>query len=208
MRFGGATLPLSSACRQQDVCPSPTRAATELPPVRLMQVKSVAIVSRQSQRKGVAKALQCLRKTSSMSNLQIELSANPHKIDETKGGGASTALVSPRKTALVAAPRKPAGRPRTSSWRRRGLWIGVAAAGGIGGWLYYAQPWQAGVPVVSVEIVAPGPVTRVLAVNGRIAVLRSVAVKSTVAGTLVASLAGEGDTVSQGAIIARLDVTS
>ena len=36
----------------------------------------------------------------------------------------------------------------------------------------------------------------------------SVAVKSTVAGTLVASLAGEGDTVSQGAIIARLDVTS
>ena len=63
-------------------------------------------------------------------------------------------------------------------------------------------------PVVSVEVVAFGPVTRVLAVNGRIAALRSVAVKSTVTGTLGASLAEEGDTVSQGAVLARLDDTS
>ena len=81
-------------------------------------------------------------------------------------------------------------------------------AAGVGGWLFYAQPWQAGTPLVSVELVTPGPVTRVLAVNGRIAALRSVAVRSTVAGTLVASLAEEGDTVAQGAIIARLDDTA
>lgn len=78
----------------------------------------------------------------------------------------------------------------------------------MGGGLFYAQPWQAGIPLVSVELVAPGPVTRVLAVNGRIAALRSVAVKSTVAGTLVAALAEEGNDVLQGAVLARLDDTS
>jgi len=143
-----------------------------------------------------------------MSNPRIELSANPEKVESTKSGGASGALISSGTTALVPPPRKPAIRSRTSYWRRWGSWIVLATVGGIGGWLLYAQPWQAGVPVVSVELVAPGPVTRVLAVNGRIAALRSVAVKSTVAGTLVASLAEEGDIVSQGAILARLDDTS
>ncbi len=88
------------------------------------------------------------------------------------------------------------------------MWIGLAAAGGVGGWLFYAQPWQTGLLAVSVELVAPGPVTRVLAVNGRIAALRTVAVKSTVAGTLVSALAEEGNAVLQGAVIARLDDTS
>jgi RND family efflux transporter MFP subunit len=140
-----------------------------------------------------------------MSNLHIELSAKPERVEATKSGGA---LIPSGTTALVPPLRKPAIRSRTSYWRRWGSWIVLATVGGIGGWLAYAQPWQAGVPVVSVELVAPGPVTRVLAVNGRIAALRSVAVKSTVAGTLVASLAEEGDIVSQGAILARLDDTS
>jgi RND family efflux transporter MFP subunit len=65
-----------------------------------------------------------------------------------------------------------------------------------------------GVEVVTVEVVALAPVTRVLAVNGRIAALRYVAVKSTIAGTLVAPLAEEGDVVEQGTVIARLDSTS
>ena len=136
-------------------------------------------------------------------NLQIELTATPERAEET-----SRALASSATTALVAPPRKATNRSRRLSWRRWGLWVGLAAAGCIGGWLFYAQPWQASVPVVSVEVVAFGPVTRVLAVNGRIAALRSVAVKSTVTGTLGASLAEEGDTVSQGAVLARLDDTS
>ncbi|RST81023.1 efflux RND transporter periplasmic adaptor subunit [Aquibium carbonis] len=143
-----------------------------------------------------------------MSNLQIELTATPEGANRTKRDGASGALVSSGQTALVAPHAKPGNRPKRSSWRQRGLWIGLAAAGGIGGWFFYAQPWQASVPAVSVEIVAPGPVTRVLAVNGRIAALRSVAVKSTVAGTLVAALAEEGNTVLRGAVLARLDDTS
>jgi RND family efflux transporter MFP subunit len=143
-----------------------------------------------------------------MSSRQIELSANPKAVDEQKSATGSTALVPSKKTALVAPPAKPVKRPTPSRWRRWGLWIGLTVAAGVGGWLFYAQPWQAGTPLVSVELVTPGPVTRVLAVNGRIAALRSVAVRSTVAGTLVASLAEEGDKVSRGAIIARLDDTS
>ncbi len=144
-----------------------------------------------------------------MSNQQIELSATSQNLnDEPKSQGASTALVPSGSTALVAPPQKSAKRSRPSPWRRWGLWIGLAAAGGASGWLFLAQPWQAGVNAVPVEIVAPGPVTRVLAVNGRIAALRSVEVKSTVAGTLIASLAEEGDTVSEGAVLAHLDDTS
>lgn len=143
-----------------------------------------------------------------MSSRQIELSANPRTVDEPRSAAGSTSLVPSKTTALIAPPAKSASRPKPSSWRRWGLWIGLAAAAGVGGWLFYAQPWQAGIPLVSVELVAPGPVTRILAVNGRIAALRSVSVRSTVAGTLVASLAEEGDRVSQGAIIARLDDTA
>lgn len=125
-----------------------------------------------------------------------------------KSAAGSSALVPATKSALVAPPVKPTKRSRPSARWRWGLWIGLACAAGIGGWLIYAQPWQAGIPVVSVEIVAPGSVTRVLAVNGRIAALRSVAVRSTVAGTLGTALAEEGDAVSEGAILARLDDTS
>ena len=143
-----------------------------------------------------------------MSSRQIELSANHKAVDEQKSATGSTSLVPSKTTALVPPPATPVKRSNPSRWRRRGLWIGLAAAAGLGGWLFYAQPWKAGIPLVSVELVAPGPVTRVLAVNGRIAALRSVAVRSTVAGTLVSSLAEEGDAVVEGAVIARLDDTS
>src|SRR5690606_13582645 len=111
-------------------------------------------------------------------------------------------LVPARSTALVAASERTTRRSSTSPWRRRAIWLGLAVAVAVGGWLFYAQPWNAGVPAVIVEIVTPGPVTRVLAVNGRIAALRSVAVKSTVAGTLVSPLAEEGDVVSGGTVLA------
>lgn len=140
--------------------------------------------------------------------LQFELTGETENGDRMPPGEPANALVPAKSFALVGPPVRPAPHATPSKWRRRGLWIGLALAGCVGGWLFYAQPWTAGVAAVTLEIVTPGPVTRVLAVNGRIAALRSVDVKSTVAGTLVSPLAEEGDIVEQGAVIARLDDTS
>lgn len=87
------------------------------------------------------------------------------------------------------------------------VWIGLAVAAAIAGWLIYAQPWVPSVSERVVESVAPGPLSRVLAVNGRIAAIHSVAVRSPVAGTLTDSMAEEGERVERGAILARLDDT-
>ena len=87
------------------------------------------------------------------------------------------------------------------------IWVGLAVAAVIAGWLIYAQPWVASVSERLVESVTPGPLSRVLAVNGRIAAIHSVAVRSPVAGTLTDSIAEEGEQVERGAILARLDDT-
>jgi RND family efflux transporter MFP subunit len=123
-------------------------------------------------------------------------------------GTSQTALVATPSRLPVSPPARPLGSRSTSSWRRWALWLTLAGAGAAGGWLFYAQPWTATPTPVAVELVTPGPITRVLAVNGRIAALHSVAVKSTVAGILVAPLAAEGDAVAEGALLARVDDTS
>ncbi len=141
-------------------------------------------------------------------NLQIELTAEPDKGGDTSPGVSTHTLDRPRSYALVALPVGPLIHAKPSLWRRWGLWLGLAAVGGFGSWLFYAQPWKIGLVPVVVEVVSPGPITRVLAVNGRIEALHSVSVTSTVAGTLVAPLADEGDVVAQGTTLARLDDTS
>ena len=141
-------------------------------------------------------------------NLQIELTAESEKGCNRTPNNSANALVSTRSYALVGSPVRPAIHAKLSLWRRWGLWFGLAVAAGLGSWMFYAQPWQAHMVPVVVEIVAPGPVTRVLAVNGRIAASRSVAVRSTVAGTLVPPLADEGDKVARDDVLARLDDTS
>ncbi|WP_227258191.1 efflux RND transporter periplasmic adaptor subunit [Kangsaoukella pontilimi] len=59
--------------------------------------------------------------------------------------------------------------------------------------------------LVSVEIATLAPVTRVLAVNGRIAAVRSVDVRSVVSGTLAQLPVAEGDMVEADQILAQLD---
>lgn len=54
----------------------------------------------------------------------------------------------------------------------------------------------------------PAPVTRLLAVNGRIAALQSIDVRALVSGTLVDVSASEGDSIGQGAEIARIDAAA
>lgn len=75
---------------------------------------------------------------------------------------------------------------------------------GLGG-LWYVQPWVASVPEVAVEVVALGPVTRILAVNGRVAGEVSVEVRPLVSGTLVEVRVAEGDVVQAGDILAEID---
>lgn len=61
---------------------------------------------------------------------------------------------------------------------------------------------------VVVEIAALAPVTRVLAVNGRIAAVHSVDVRSVVSGSLAALAVDEGDLVEAGQILARVDANA
>jgi RND family efflux transporter MFP subunit len=71
----------------------------------------------------------------------------------------------------------------------------------------YFEPWVTkGLPV-TVETVAPGPLTRVLAVNGRIAPLHLVEVKPSVGGDLTEVLGEEGAEVAQGDVLARIDAS-
>jgi len=87
------------------------------------------------------------------------------------------------------------------------LWLwGVAGALGLVlAGVAVSKFWMARPTTVSVEMVTPAPVTRVLAVNGRLAALHSVAVRTRVAGAVVALPVAEGDTVEAGQVLARID---
>ncbi|MCD2175760.1 efflux RND transporter periplasmic adaptor subunit [Rhizobium sp. C4] len=115
-------------------------------------------------------------------------------------------------SAVTVPPQHPAdpGPSRDNEQRPRRWPLLVALAIGLAiiAAVLYRQPWKTTAATVAVEVVAPGPITRVLAINGRIAALRSVDVKSTVAGTLTTRMAQEGDVVQQGAVLATLDDTS
>jgi len=56
-----------------------------------------------------------------------------------------------------------------------------------------------------VEVVTPGPVTRVLAVNGRVAGEVSVEVRPLVSGTLMGVVVSVGDMVAAGSVVATID---
>ena len=109
--------------------------------------------------------------------------------------------------ARVPAVRPPQTSPASPPSRKRGLWR-WGAAGALGlvlAGVAFSQFWMARPTPVSVEIVTPAPVTRVLAVNGRLAALHSVAARARVGGAVVALPVVEGDTVEAGQVLARID---
>jgi RND family efflux transporter MFP subunit len=69
----------------------------------------------------------------------------------------------------------------------------------------YSQLWMARPTPVPVEIAALAPVTRVLAVNGRVAAVHSVDVRSVVSGALVGLPVTEGDLVKAEQPLAQVD---
>lgn len=105
-----------------------------------------------------------------------------------------------RETPAVQAP--PRSSLRVWVW---GAGVILAAALAFGLWL---QPWEAGPVPVFIEVAALSPVTRVLAVNGRIAALHSVDVRALVSGRLDVVLVAEGQAVRLGSELARIDAAT
>lgn len=133
-------------------------------------------------------------------------------MNQTRDKTAGAAGLSPQTSQGAAPPQVPALRtPATAAPAARGrtrtwLWLGLGAAFAVAlGGVAYVQPWQAAPPLVPIEIMAQAPVTRVLAVNGRIAAALSVDVRPLVPGRIEALLVGEGDVVQPGEVLARIN---
>ncbi len=84
-----------------------------------------------------------------------------------------------------------------------GLGICLLLAGGLVWWQFF----RATVVSVAVETVAEAPTQRVLAVNGQVAAITAVSVRSAVSGSLQGPMAAEGNVVKAGAVLARVDPT-
>lgn len=122
---------------------------------------------------------------------------------QTRQKGSSPSRDEPVSETHVPALRpvvpKPATKRRLWIWGAAGL-LGLTLAG-----LVWYQFWMARPAAVTVEIAALAPVTRVLAVNGRIAAVRSVDVRSAVSGNLAGLPVAEGDVVKENQILAQVD---
>lgn len=92
---------------------------------------------------------------------------------------------------------------RKLGWMIAALLI-VAA---LGAYAFVARPWESRALSVEVEVLARGPVSQVLAVNGRVAARRSVVLRSTVQGRVIEVAADVGDSVTKGQLVARLDTS-
>ena len=72
----------------------------------------------------------------------------------------------------------------------------------------YSQLWMPGPSVVAVEMAQQAPVTRLLAVNGRIAAVISVDIRPVATGTLIVIRVTEGDLVEANQILAQVDAAA
>lgn len=97
-------------------------------------------------------------------------------------------------------------KPAPHRKKKLGWWLVllaiVAAAGTYAG---ITRPWAPKPKVVAAEVVAPAPVSQVLAVNGRVAASQSVTVRAAVSGQAIEVAAGVGDSVVPGALLVKLD---
>lgn len=118
-------------------------------------------------------------------------------------------LQNPKQASAASVPALRPSKPVVPPPRHR-LWMWLAAGlfGLVLAALAYSQLWMARPPVVAVEIAAMAPVTRVLAVNGRIASENSVDIRPVVSGSLIALPVAEGDLVEVGQILARIDAVA
>lgn len=107
--------------------------------------------------------------------------------------------------ALRTSPEPPVGPP---SRRRRWLWLAGAVTATLVAGLIYLEPWAPALLSVATERVAAAPVTRLLAVNGRIAALHSVDVRAQVGGSVTQVPVSEGQPVEAGEVLVRIDASA
>lgn len=100
----------------------------------------------------------------------------------------------------------------SSSPRRRRRWgwpvfFALLLAGG-GAYAYMERPWEAKPLKVEAEIVKAGPVTQMLAVNGRVAARETVNIRAAVSGQALEVIGEEGSDVKEGDVLLRIDPAS
>ncbi|WP_417239017.1 efflux RND transporter periplasmic adaptor subunit [Celeribacter halophilus] len=119
--------------------------------------------------------------------------------DAQRPAGQNGTATKPPVPALRPAAPEPAGKPRIWLWGALVL-LGLGLLGGLS-----SRLWLGGAVPVVVEIAQNAPVTRVLAVNGRIAAVHSVDVSAVVSGTVVSLPVDEGEQVEANQILAQVD---
>ena len=139
------------------------------------------------------------------SQTQFEKGVTLTATDKTSNGNGTTDLLA-LSPAPVPALRHTA--PATAPTRR--IWLWISAVGLLLGLaaFAYSQLWMVGPSVVAVEMAQQAPVTRLLAVNGRIAAVNSVDIRPVVTGTLIAIAVTEGDVVEADQILAQVDAAA
>jgi len=81
----------------------------------------------------------------------------------------------------------------------------VAVLAAAAAWAGYARPWEEKPIAVATETVSAGPISQVLAVNGRVAARHSVTVRAAVSAKAIKLHADEGDRVKAGDLLVTLD---
>lgn len=97
-----------------------------------------------------------------------------------------------------------------SARKGRSRWVWMAVGGVLliaGAYAFVQRPWQSRPAAVAVEIVAEGPITQALAVNGRVAARHAVKVRSAVLGQAIEVGAEEGASVAAGDVLLQLDAS-
>lgn len=82
------------------------------------------------------------------------------------------------------------------------LLVILAAAGAYAG---VTRPWEPRSRLVATEVVRPGPVSQILAINGRVAAKTAVTVRAAVSAQALSVAADTGDVVEAGDVLVRLD---
>ncbi|MGV8831392.1 MAG: efflux RND transporter periplasmic adaptor subunit [Devosia sp.] len=98
--------------------------------------------------------------------------------------------------------------PPASPRKNGRIWLSlVVLLIAAGAYALVARPWVQHPAKLAVEVVALGPVSQVLAVNGRVAASQTVNVRSLVAAQVTEVAAAEGDAVSSGDLLVRLNTS-